>query len=135
MKQNLNGSCLCGKISYECEAEPKVQVACHCTDCQKQTGSSYSTIIGVPAESLKINGETRVFTHKGSSGGLVRRNFCGDCGSPVFTEPDQSPGMLWIKTGTLDNPQAFQPQMHVWCQSRNDWLELGDVPSFETMPG
>src|SRR6476646_5061568 len=53
----LDGSCLCGKVTYSCDAEPVATAVCHCTDCQKQTGTAFSIIVGVPTESLRIDGD------------------------------------------------------------------------------
>ncbi|WP_271438217.1 GFA family protein [Pontixanthobacter luteolus] len=134
MTQHLEGRCLCGAISYSVAGEPAGQLVCHCRDCQRQTGSACSTIMGVPAVALTINGEPSVFQHEGESGRSVKRFFCGDCGSPLFTEAEASPGVMWVKTGTLDNPDAFTPQVHIWCASKQSWLETGDVPAAERNP-
>ena len=43
----INGSCLCGNVSYECSAEPSMTAICHCKNCQKQTGTAFSIILAV----------------------------------------------------------------------------------------
>ena len=54
----ITGRCLCGAVTYSVDADPVVQVACHCTDCQRQTGGPFSVIVGVPRASLSVEGST-----------------------------------------------------------------------------
>ena len=79
------GSCLCGAVRYESEAEPLMTAICHCDNCQRQSGSAFSIIVGVPAGSLRFEGEERLATYedRGTSGKAVYRRFCKSCGSPV----------------------------------------------------
>ena len=54
----LIGRCLCGNIAYSCNAEPAMQALCHCTDCQRQTGSMATVLVGVPAGTFRVSGAT-----------------------------------------------------------------------------
>ena len=56
----LDGSCLCGKVTYSCATEPVATAVCHCTDCQKQTGTAFSVIVAVPRDALRRGGQPRV---------------------------------------------------------------------------
>jgi hypothetical protein len=122
----LDGSCMCGKVTYSCAAEPLATAICHCTECQKQTGSSFSIIVAVPRDALKIEGDsldshTTVGT---DSGREVARQFCGECGSPIVSLADAMPELAFIKAGTLNDTSWLEPQMHVWCDSKQDWFPL-----------
>ena len=55
------GSCLCGKVQYRYEGAPVMTGVCHCRDCQKQTGTSFSIIQGVPMAALNVTGTPKVF--------------------------------------------------------------------------
>lgn len=128
------GGCLCGQIRYELNADPLMCVTCHCKNCQRQAGSALSIIIGVPENSLRIEGTVKTYNDTGDSGATVRRQFCENCGSPVFTRVESPPGVMFIKAGTLDDTSALQPTFHCYTKSKQDWLELGDLPGFETVP-
>lgn len=128
------GGCLCGKVRYEMTADPQNCVTCHCKNCQRQAGSALSIIIGVPEGSVKIQGEIKTYNDTGDSGAIVRRQFCGNCGSPVFTRVENPPGVMFIKAGTLDDTSSLQPQFHCYTKSKQDWIELGDIPGFDTVP-
>lgn len=128
------GGCLCGKVRYTLDAEPLMCVTCHCKNCQKQAGTALSVIIGVPEAAVSVTGEVRTYNDKGDSGANVYRQFCGDCGSPVFTRLDNQDGLMFIKAGTLDDTAGLQPSLHCYTKSKQDWIELGDLPAFETVP-
>ncbi len=122
----LDGSCLCGKITYSCAAEPVATAACHCTDCQKQTGTSFSIIVAVPADALRIEGDSlSSFTTVGTDTGQeVHRQFCRECGSPIASVAEAMPQVVFIKAGTLNDTSWLDPQMQVWCESAQPWIPL-----------
>lgn len=135
MSQTMTGGCLCGAVRYEVSGAPAAQMVCHCSHCQKQTGTAFSSIMGVVQDQVAITGELASYADAGESGKAVNRKFCPRCGSPICSEVEVAPGMVWIKTGTLDDPAAFYPQVHIWTRSKQGWVETGAVPAFETNPG
>ena len=122
----LDGSCLCGKVTYSCDTEPLATAVCHCTDCQKQTGTAFSIIVAVPRDGLDIQGDTlSSFTTVGTDTGKeVSRQFCRDCGSPIVSLGDAMPALAFIKAGTLDDTSWLEPEMHIWSDSAQPWLPL-----------
>lgn len=131
----IKGSCLCGATRYESTADPAMIATCHCTHCQKQSGSAFSVNIGVPKESVTISGESlREFEDKGTASGIpMLRKFCSTCGSPILSEVLAAGGLNFIKAGTLDDNSWVVPGAEIWCESRVDWgVSPEGVPK---MPG
>lgn len=127
----IAGGCLCGKIRYSASAEPVFTGVCHCKNCQKQTGTSFSIIVGVPSARLSVSGNLKTFDDTGSSGKSVRRNFCPDCGSPITTIAEAAPGLSFIKAGTLDDASWLKPTVEMWCGTAQPWVSLdGDRQTF-----
>jgi hypothetical protein len=122
----LDGSCLCGKVTYSCEGEPLANAICHCTECQRQTGSSFSMIVAVPRDALKVEGDSlSSFTTVGTdSGSKVARHFCRECGSPIVSLSEGTPELAFIKAGTLNDKSWYEPQMQVWCDSAQPWVPV-----------
>ena len=135
MSSTLEGGCLCGKIRYRVSGDPAMQVNCHCKNCQRQSGSAFSTIMGFPESALSIEGEFKTYDDQGESGESVLRDFCPDCGSPLFSRVAVAPGLTFIKAGTLDETASFAPAMHLWTKSKQEWVDLAGQPAFETNPG
>lgn len=126
--QTLNGRCLCGSIEYTCEAEPLATAICHCHNCQRQTGTAFSTIVIVPKETFKFvkkDGLTE-YSDTSEAGKDVSRQFCNKCGSPIRSFISIAPHVCLIKAGTLNDKSQLKPTKQVWCSSAQPWLELSD---------
>jgi hypothetical protein len=132
----IKGGCLCGKIRYESNAQPVMVAICHCTHCQKQSGSAFSVNLGLPKGSLKfIKGETSVYQDKGSSGMPVYRHFCSSCGSPIYSDVAAVPQLDFLKSGTLDDVSWVKPSVSIWCESALNWVvNPSGVASFPQNP-
>jgi len=127
--QEISGQCLCGKVKYSSDAaEPVFTIICHCDDCQKQTGTSFSMTVGVPKESLVFENEDNLKEYVGeaASGKKVQRMFCKDCGSPIISMPAVMPDLTMIKAGTLNDKSWLKPTHQFWCSTKHPWLELSD---------
>jgi len=130
------GHCLCGAVSYAIEGELQMCGACHCKNCQRQAGSSYSVLFAVADDQIEITGDLTTYEDHADSGNVVYRHFCGTCGSPVKTSLPTQPGMTYIKAGTLDDTSVLHPQIHFWTGSKQPWVEIdANVPQIEGNPG
>jgi len=124
----LDGSCLCGNVTYTCDADPIASANCHCRDCQSSSGAAFSTVAMVPADSIEISGETlSIFRTIGTDHGKeAQRRFCSNCGSQLITTSDAYPGVVFIKVGTLNDSSLVQPAMDVWSDSKQSWTDHGE---------
>lgn len=122
----IQGGCLCGAIRYKSAAQPLMTAVCHCTHCQRQSGTAFSVNVGLPAGSLELQGDQPVtYRDQGTSGLAVMRHFCGKCGSPILSVVEAMPGMDFLKAGTLDDTAWLQPAVAIWCDSAQPWVQLG----------
>lgn len=123
----LDGRCLCGKVTYDCDGEPMATLLCHCTDCQRQTGTAFSIVVGVEREALHVDGAVSSFTTVGEdTGEAVHRQFCTACGSPIVSLPDATPDLAFIKAGTLNDRSWLEPEMEIWCRSAHPYVTFDD---------
>ena len=73
---SVTGQCLCGTISYSIDNQPAMTGVCHCKNCQRQAGSAFSTLAGVPLNELHISGEPKLYIDPDTdSGNTVKRFF------------------------------------------------------------
>jgi hypothetical protein len=115
----ITGRCLCGGVTYSVDAEPVWQGVCHCSNCQRQTASAFSTIVGVLSKALTVQGST-IATFKTASEGYqstTERRFCFTCGSPIFSTIESMPGLTFLKAGTIDDISWFEPTAEIWTRS------------------
>jgi hypothetical protein len=134
--REMNGGCLCGQVRYSANADPAFVGVCHCKNCQKQTGTAFSVLVGIPKSAMSIQGRVKTFHDTGDSGQPVERNFCPECGSPIFSDVAVMPGVAFIKAGTLDDTSWLDPKMHVYCDSKEHWAPIPEGSErFAKMPG
>ena len=82
----INGSCHCGFITIEGEADPERVSICHCTDCQTRTGSAFGVIVPVPGDTFRVSGQpTTYLKTTPESGNLRLQTFCPKCGSSIYS--------------------------------------------------
>lgn len=132
----ISGSCLCGAVSYSAEGDPAAVALCHCDDCQKTSGAAFSVNVIVMTSDFTLDGEDALKTFEtiGEETQQPRqRKFCATCGSPVVTYLAEMDGMVIIKAGTLDDRSWLAPEMEVWCESKQPWVdgteERGEFPT------
>ena len=94
--------------------KPLATGLCHCNRCRPQSGSAFSTVIFVHINAITITGETAVFDDIGASGLRVLRRHCARCGSPLTTESEATPGIFFVKVGTIDSNEWFHPDMEMF---------------------
>lgn len=116
------GGCQCGAIRY-CVSGLTRPTICHCRMCQKATGGPFAAL--VVTENLSwTRGEPSYF----QSSNLVRRGFCGDCGTPLTYEFEAA--NIDITITSLDEPEQFAPVLQLATESRLPWCEgLMELPS------
>jgi hypothetical protein len=124
------GSCLCGAISFECEEPIGPANYCHCADCRRVTGSAFNIGVKVPREAFTLRGTPRSYTKTADSGREVTRFFCGDCGSPLFTDAARAPDIYYVKAGLLDDPDIPAVSHQSWIESKVWWADIpADLPA------
>ncbi len=129
--QEIKGGCQCGYVRYTVVDEPIRLNVCHCTDCQKQSGSAFGMSLVIKPESLLIeSGELQEFQVKADSGREKTCGFCPKCGVRIV---NRSSVLCSIKAGTLDNTRDLKPDAHYWNASKQGWVSLPDeIPGYDS---
>jgi hypothetical protein len=113
---------MCGAVRYRISEKPLATGLCHCNRCRPQSGSAFSTIIIIKRSTFQLEGPTNVFADIGASGKRVGRRSCGKCGSPLTTESDVTPEVMFVKAGGIDNNEWFRPAMELFVTRRRPWV-------------
>ena len=128
---------MCGAVRYTIAEKPLSAGLCHCNRCRPQSGSAFSTVIFVHRSAITFTGETAVFDDIGSSGLRVLRRYCPRCGSPLTTEADVTPDIMFVKAGGIDSNEWYQPALEMFVVRRRPWVspvhgatQFGGNPSF-----
>ena len=136
MADPREGGCQCGKVRYRIEGAPVAVGVCHCSDCQRQSGSAFGMSLILAKQHFRLlSGELRSFTKTAESGRTVECLFCPDCGTRIYHVPTMFEGVVNVKSGTLGDTAWLEPSVHTWTQSRQPWVTIPeDVRSFDTQP-
>lgn len=133
MTETLEGGCACRKLRYRMHTKPLFVHCCHCKDCQRQTGTAFVLNALIEADRVELlSGEPQPYAMPTDSGKphLVFR--CPDCGTAVWSQYGGLTKLRFVRVGTLDEPSALPPDVHIYTRSKLPWVALpGDVPAFE----
>ena len=127
MTETLEGTCLCGGVEYEVQ-DLQAMGYCHCSRCQRWTGSSLAGVV-VAKENFKVTkGEELVKTYESE---LAPRNFCSNCGSSIFDDL----GAVYFVAAGLMSELDMKPSFHQQVAYKASWHQIGDdAQQFDEMP-
>lgn len=135
MKLPLNGGCLCGHLRYEVNAEPLSVYVCHCTECQRQSGSAFGMSAIVPRSAFSITGKPQRWSRTTERGNVLDGDSCPVCGTRIVHYPRVNEAVAILKPGTLDDTRWLVPVGHIWTRSAQPWVSIpADAVNFETQP-
>ena len=127
MAKDNTGSCNCGAVSFRTQGELREVVACHCSQCRKQTGLYYAAT-NVLDSKLELEGAENITWYRSSP--QARRGFCKTCGSALFWKMD-SLDYTSIMAGAFNSPTGLAFGVHIFCADKADFYEINDdLPQF-----
>jgi hypothetical protein len=116
----LQGGCLCGAVRFEITAEFLSAGYCHCTHCQRRTGTASSANGRVPQAGFEIlKGAEQLRSYQPEGG--VPKLFCASCGSALFSGDPFSDAEVAVRLGTLDREPGIRPQYRQFVDSAASW--------------
>jgi hypothetical protein len=129
----LHGTCLCGGVKFEVEAEPDALRVCHCASCKKLSGGAGTVNFGVPPSAIRIvEGEELLqsFTPEGGSA----KTFCRSCGANLFGGGWPDSERCSVRVTTIEDPLDAKVGAHIYVRSVAPWESLPDdgAQRFET---
>src|SRR5579871_1122082 len=131
----LTGKCLCGAIRYRATEQPRTVVACWCRVCQYIGGGGGTVNAIFNASAVSLSGETSEHRLEADSGYVVARRFCAKCGTHIVATSAAFPGVIFIRVGTLDDPECARPSVTMWTSSAPSWASIDPaVPRMDTQP-
>ena len=130
------GACFCGAVRYRLTAEPLTLIACHCTDCQRRTGSAFGLSLVMPPNSVELTqGVTEPVEARTESGITKRYVVCTACRTQLWGISARNAGAFVIRPGTLDDQSGLTPIAHIWTRSAQPWVDIpAGVARYEMQP-
>lgn len=125
----ITGSCICSLVRYRLLTSPLYVYACHCVDCQKQSGSAFGIYLTIEAQNLQIITPTppvKAFREKKIPGLLVQHVECPRCKTELWSNSWIGSTVCDVLVGTLDFASLMEPDIHIYTDSKLDWIRLPD---------
>jgi hypothetical protein len=128
----LDGRCTCGAVRYRLTATPIVVHCCHCSWCQRETGTAFALNAVVEADNVTLlagSPETVLTPSLSGKGQKIVR--CPACRVAVWSHyPQAGDRISFVRVGTLETPDRVPPDIHIYTSTRQPWVVLGgDVPA------
>jgi len=133
MPNTLEGGCACGQVRYRLLSAPLFVHCCHCKDCQRQTGSAFVLNALIETDRVeRLSGDHALFAMPTDSGRPHDVARCRGCGTAVWSHYGGLKVLTFVRVGTLDEPAALPPDVHIYTRSKLPWIALpSGVPAFE----
>jgi len=125
------GGCGCGSVRWQLSDPPTGAAYCHCTRCQRRTGTAASPgAATVPGSFRVTDGEELIRAWKPEDG--FEKHFCGECGSALFSRSPDDPEVLMVRLGSFDHDPGVRPSLHQFVDSAAPWEPIPDdgLPRF-----
>ena len=123
----VSGGCHCGEVRYQLKDAPLWVNACHCTNCQKISGSAFGLSMVIPAAALEMtSGELGMVEWVADSGTVRQGHFCRQCGTRMYHGQDGVP-FYSLRAGTLDNRSWVVPSAHIWTAEAQPWFPFAET--------
>ena len=126
------GGCRCGAVRYTIalEAMPGTY-ACHCTICQRSTGSSFAHQMPIREDALSVEGELVAVPMQTLQGGVSTQRYCAKCLTRIYNTNTGRPGLAIVRAGTVDGSEGLSPRLHIFTSTKQPWIALPDgVPAY-----
>ena len=127
----LTGGCLCSAVRFEV-TEPLVSAGyCHCTRCQRRTGTAASAQARIAPGSLRIlSGDELIRAYEPPNG--FAKHFCSACGSALWSRGRDDPEIVSVRLGAFDGDPGIRPAYHQFVADAAPWQEIPDdgLPRF-----
>ena len=133
MTERLAGGCACGAVRYRLGSAPMFMHCCHCRDCQRQTGSAFVINALIETDRVELqSGDPQPSAMPTDSGRPHHIYRCPTCGTAVWSDYGDRKVLRFVRVGTLDDPSALAPDVHIYVRSKLPWVALPEgVPAFE----
>jgi len=121
----MEGGCTCRSVRYRVAAPSMMTHCCHCRWCQRETGSAFVINAIVETSALEVTGQTEMVDTPSQSGNGQKIVRCPLCRVALWSHYSQGgPKLAFVRVGTLDDPDAVPPDVHIYVASKQPWVRL-----------
>ena len=122
----FDGGCTCRGVRYRMTSRPLFVHCCHCRWCQRETGSAFALNALIEADRVELlQGEVEVIATPSNSGQGQKISRCSKCHIALWSNyAGAGDALRFVRVGTLDDPDRFPPDIHIFTASKQPWVLL-----------
>jgi hypothetical protein len=125
MFKSLEGRCACGSVRYRLADAPMFVHCCHCLDCQRQTGSAFVLNAIIETDRIELLAGAPVPVAMPTDSGRPHDIYrCPACQTALWSDYGRRPNIRFVRVGTLEDPAALAPDVHIFTRSKQPWFAL-----------
>jgi hypothetical protein len=129
----LEGGCDCREVRYRMQTKPLFVHCCHCRWCQRESGASFALNAMIETDRLSVTGNVDMVNTPSQSGKGQKIARCPRCRIALWSHyAGAGPVLSFVRVGTLDDPDALPPDIHIFTASKQPWVVL--PPGMPAMP-
>jgi hypothetical protein len=124
----MEGGCTCGHVRYRLERAPMFVHCCHCTWCQRETGSAFAINALIETSCVvRTSGATEAVDTPTESGAGQEIHRCVKCRVALWSHYSAAGrAVAFVRVGSLDAPDSCPPDIHIFTSSRQSWVTLDE---------
>ena len=125
---SIEGGCTCGSVRYRMKARPLFVHCCHCRWCQRESGTAFALNALIETHQVELlQGSPTAVSIPSNSGKGQRMFRCPECQVTVWSHyAGAGDALSFVRVGTLDDPDQLPPDIHIFTESKQPWVVLGD---------
>jgi hypothetical protein len=124
----MEGGCTCGHVRYRLAGRPLIVHACHCSWCQRETGTAHALNALYEVDRVEhLKAEPELILTPSASGKGQRIARCPNCKGAIWSNyPQAGPAVRFVRVGTMDNPGEYPPDIHIFTSSKLPWVTFAN---------
>ena len=123
----FEGGCTCRSVRYRLRSKPMFVHCCHCSWCQRETGTAFALNALIERERMEVTGEVVLVDTPSNSGKGQVIARCPKCHIALWSNyGGQGDGVRFVRVGTLDEPGRMPPDIHIFTSTKQPWVTLAD---------
>jgi hypothetical protein len=126
MTTGYEGGCTCGAVRYRMTSTPMFVHCCHCTWCQRETGTAFALNAMIEADRVELlKGEVETVNTPSNSGKGQKITRCPTCRIALWSNyAGAGDAVRFVRVGTLDEPERVPPDIHIFTSTKQPWVVL-----------
>jgi hypothetical protein len=127
LQLDISGHCDCGAVTVLVKGAALSMFQCGCRNCQTVSGGGHASVVLMPAEAVRVDGDVKSFDRPADSGATFTRHFCPSCGTTTHARSSRAPGVSILPVGIFAGANDwFAPNQLIFARQHPAWDSIDE---------